>query len=64
MDELMIFLDTHPEVRPFFAGKLLELIAQTPGLAEELIPCFKNVSNELREQLARTIERKVAFEEE
>lgn len=59
MDELIDFLDTHPEIKPLLRGEFLELVAQTPGFAEVLIPMLKNVSDALREKLAESIEKRM-----
>jgi predicted protein tyrosine phosphatase len=64
MNELIDFLDTHPEVKPLVTGEFLELIARTPGMAEVIVPCLKNVSDELREKLAERIQRSVTAEGE
>lgn len=62
MEELMNFIDSHPEVKPLLTGEFLDLVAQTPGFAEVLIPCMENVSNVLREQLAERVQRRVEEE--
>ena len=60
MNELLAFIDSHPEVRPFATAGLLKLFAETPGLAEAMISFFKNLSDALREKLAAQFEEQFA----